>query len=311
MNKAAYIFPGQGAQYIGMGEDLYKNSPDAKSIFDEAEKILPEVGIKKLCFEGPIEELTRTANSQVVILVVSIAALAALRLKQEAGGRKQEVVACAGLSLGELTALVAARAIEFRDAVRLVRRRGELMEEASLKYPGAMASIIGISIEALREICKTAGSEIANLNCPGQIVISGTKASIEKSIEIASKKGAKKSIVLNVSGAFHCSLMKEAAELFRIELDRVKFSAPEIGVVSNVTADYLKTPSEIKENLVKQLVSPVRWEESVRRIASQGVDTFYEIGPGKVLKGLLRRIDESLKVFNVEKMEDLNIVIGN
>jgi len=304
VKKIAYLFPGQGAQYIGMGKDLYEESPESRNIFDEAEKILPDAGIKRLCFEGPIEETTRTANSQVCILVASIAALRALHTNDE-------VLACCGLSLGELTALVAAKAIEFQDAVRLVRRRGELMEEASTKNPGSMASIIGLSIEGLKQVCSESGAEIANLNCPGQIVISGARGSVEKAMALATKNGAKKAIPLNVSGPFHSSLMKEAAGLFKIELDRVKFSSPEIGVVSNVTADYEKTPEEIKENLVKQLYSPVRWEESIRRIAGQGIDTFLEIGPGKVLKGLLRRIDSNLKVRNIERMEDVKSVTRN
>ncbi len=303
MQKVAYLFPGQGAQYVGMGKDLYDNCPEAKNIFDEAEKALPEIGIKKLCFEGPLEELTKTANSQVVILVVSIACLEALGSKMR---DKWHVVGCAGLSLGELTSLVASKSIGFKDAVRLVRRRGELMEQSSLKNPGNMASIIGLSFEDLKEVCSETGAEIANLNCPGQIVISGTKESVESCMALATKKGAKKSIPLNVSGPFHSSLMKEAARLFKIELDKVKFSIPEIPVISNVTADALKSPKEIKENLVRQLYRPVRWEESIRKIASRGVSAFCEIGPGKVLKGLLRRIDSSFKVFNIEKLEDIS-----
>ena len=287
VKKVAYLFPGQGAQHVGMGKDLYKNCPEAKNVFDEAENILPTAGIKKLCFEGPIEELTQTANSQVCILVASVAALEALGTRDMGHGTR--VVACAGLSLGELTSLVAAKSIEFTDAVRLVRRRGELMEEASKKNPGSMASIIGLALEDLKKVCAETGAEIANLNCPGQIVISGKKESVEKAI------------ALKVSGGFHSSLMKEAADLFKVELDKVEFSAPQIGVVSNVTADYEKTPDEIKNNLVKQLFSPVRWEESIKRIASSdgGVDTFFEIGPGKILKGLLRRIDANLKVNNI------------
>jgi [acyl-carrier-protein] S-malonyltransferase len=308
MNKACYLFPGQGAQYVGMGRDLYDNSPEAKAVFDEAEKILPEISIKKLCFEGPIEELTLTANSQAAILVVSIAALRALENRLKAQGSRLDVPACAGLSLGELTALTAAGSIKFKDAVRLVRRRGELMEDASVKNPGSMASVIGFSIEELEKVCAETGAEIANLNCPGQTVISGTYESVKNAMELAAQKGARKSILLNVSGAFHSSLMKEAAELFRLELQKTEFLEPKINVISNVTADYERTPSEIKENLVKQLFSPVRWEESARKLAGEGNDTFFEIGPGKVLKGLLRRIDPDLKVYNIEKMEDMEIV---
>lgn len=302
MKKVCYLFPSQGAQYVGMGKDLYGNCPESKKVFDEAEKILPDVNIKKLCFEGPIEELTQTANSQVAILVASIASLKAFNFRIKG---KWDVFACAGLSLGELTSLVAAKSITFQDAVCLVRRRGELMEEASTKRPGTMASIIGLSLEDLKEICSKSGASIANLNCPGQIVISGPKEFVKDAMSLAAKKGAKKSILLNVSGPFHSSLMKEAAELFKIELDKVKFSNPEIGVISNVTADYERTAQEIKQNLIKQLYSPVRWEESVRRLSGEGIDSFFEIGPGKVLKGLLRRIDANLKVYNIEKMGDI------
>jgi len=309
MRRVCYLFPGQGAQYVGMGKDLYETCPESKSVFDEAENILPDMGIKKLCFEGPLEELTRTANSQVCILVASIAALKALNASVKC--KVSSVTACAGLSLGELTSLVAAKSINFSDAVRLVRRRGELMEAASLKNPGSMASILGISLKDLKAVCSDSGAEIANLNCPGQIVISGTKKSVDACMALATKKGAKRSIPLNVSGAFHSSLMKEAAGLFKLELDKVRFSSPEIGIVSNVTADYEKQPEEIKENLVRQLYSPVRWEESIRRIAAEGVDAFFEIGPGKVLKGLLRRIDPDLRVSNIETLKDIEIVTSN
>ncbi|MFC1621169.1 ACP S-malonyltransferase [Candidatus Omnitrophota bacterium] len=316
MSKIAYLFPGQGAQYVGMGKDLYENCPEAKAVFDEAGKILPEAGIKRLCFEGPIEELIQTANSQVCILVASIAALKALgsRLKVQDGLQPRasslEPICCAGLSLGELTSLVAAKSIEFSDAVRLVRRRGELMEEASKKNPGSMASIIGLAFEDLKKACDETGAEIANLNCPGQTVISGKKESVEQAMSLALEKGAKKVIALKVSGGFHSSLMKEAASFFKVELDKVKFSAPQTGVVSNVTADYEKTSNQIKENLVKQLFSSVRWEESIRKIISSegNIDIFFEIGPGRVLKGLLRRIDSNLKVYNIDKIEDVNKV---
>ncbi len=298
VNKVCYIFPGQGSQYAGMGKDLYDNSPEARLVFDEAEKILSGMNLKKLCFEGPIEELTQTINSQAAILVTSIAALKAL-------GSKLEPVCCAGLSLGEHSALVAAGAMEFSDAVRLVRRRGELMEQVSLKNPGAMASILGISAEALKEICKETGAEIANLNSPGQIVISGKKENVQKAMDLAGARGAKKSILLNVSGAFHSSFMKEAAVEFKKELDKTKISSPVIPIISNVTADYEKSAEEIKENLVRQLYSTVRWEESIIKIAKDGCDTFFEIGPGKVLKGLLRRINPELTVYNIETTEDV------
>ncbi|MFH1853684.1 MAG: ACP S-malonyltransferase [Candidatus Omnitrophota bacterium] len=313
VKKIAYLFPGQGAQYVGMGKDLYDNCAEARAIFDEADNTLPSIKIKKLCFEGPIEELTQTANSQVCILVVSVAALEVLLAAQRrARTTNNNVVTAsyaAGLSLGELTALVAAKSIEFKDAVRLVRMRGELMEEASMKNPGSMASIIGLEPQILKDICAEIGSEIANLNCPGQIAISGRKEAVAECMAVAVEKGAKKAIPLKVSGAFHSSLMKDAAERFKAELEKVSISVPMIKVVSNVTAGCEVSPEEIKENLVKQLYSPVRWEESVRKIAGEGVETFFEIGPGNVIRGLLRRIDPRLKVHNIEKVKDLDICI--
>jgi [acyl-carrier-protein] S-malonyltransferase len=300
VNNVCYIFPGQGSQYAGMGKDLYDNSPEAKAIFDKAENILPDLNLKKLCFEGPIEELTQTANSQAAILTVSIAALEAL-------GHRFKPVCCAGLSLGEYSALVACGSLEFSDAVRLVRRRGELMEQAAKNNPGVMASVLGMSADDLKEVCRNSGAEIANLNSPGQIVISGRKEDVQKAMALASEKGAKKTILLNVSGPFHSSFMKEAALEFRKELDKTKFSVPGIPIVSNVTADYEKGVDEIKENLVKQLCSTVRWEESVIKISREkpSCSAFFEIGPGKVLKGLLRRINPDLVVYNIETSEDI------
>lgn len=297
VNNVCYIFPGQGSQYVGMGKDLYDNSPEARDIFDKAEGLLPGLNLKKLCFEGPIEKLTETANSQAAILTVSIAALRVL-----CSGHKP--VCCAGLSLGEYSALVAAGALEFSDAVRLVRRRGELMEQAAKNNPGTMASVLGISVEDLKKVCGETGAEIANLNCPGQIVISGRKEDVQRAMALAETRGAKKAILLNVSGPFHSSFMKEAAEEFKKELDKTKFSSPSIPIISNVTADYEKSAEEIKENLIKQLYSPVRWEESVIKISKEGCNTFFEIGPGKVLKGLLRRINPELKVYNIETTKE-------
>jgi len=307
VNNSCYIFPGQGSQYVGMGKDLYDNCPEAKNIFDRAEEILPELNLKKLCFEGPVEELTQTANSQVAILVTSIAALRAL---ETSGTFSVQPVICAGLSLGEYSALVACGSLEFPDAVKLVRRRGELMEQAAKNNPGTMASIIGIFASDLKEVCRETGTEIANLNSPGQIVISGKKEAVQKAMALATEKGAKKAILLNVSGPFHSSLMREIAGEFKKELDKTKFSDPKAPIISNVTADYEKGAEEIKENLVKQLYSPVRWEESIIRIRQEGCNTFFEIGPGKVLKGLLRRIDPELKTYNIETTGDIkNIAV--
>ena len=304
VDNVCYIFPGQGSQYVGMGKDLYDNSPEAKAIFNQAENILPDLNLKRLCFEGPIEELTQTTNSQAAILTTSIAALRAL-------GLRFKPICCAGLSLGEYSALVACGALEFRDAVKLVRRRGELMEQAAKNNPGTMASVLGMSVKDIKEVCRDSGAEIANLNSPGQIVISGRKEDVQKAMALAGEKGAKKTILLNVSGPFHSSFMKEAAEEFKEELDTTKFSDPKVPIISNVTADYVKGAEEIKENLVKQLYSPVRWEESIVKISREACSIFFEIGPGKVLKGLLRRINPDLAVYNIENTEDIkNLNLG-
>jgi [acyl-carrier-protein] S-malonyltransferase len=299
VDNACYIFPGQGSQYVGMGKDLYENSSEAKDAFDQAANVLQDLDLKKLCFEGPIEELTQTANSQVAILVTSIAALRAM------GSKFQASKCCAGLSLGEYSALVACGALDFLDAVRLVKRRGELMEQAAKNNPGTMASILGIGVQELKEVCGITKAEIANLNSPGQIVISGKKEDVQKAMDMACARGAKKAILLNVSGPFHSSFMKQTASEFKKELDKAKFLSPKTPIVSNVTADYEKNAEEIKENLVKQLYSPVRWEESINKIASEGYSVFFEIGPGKVLKGLLRRINSGLTVYNIETSEDI------
>jgi [acyl-carrier-protein] S-malonyltransferase len=300
MNKICYIFPGQGSQYVGMGKDLYDNFPEAQVIFDQSEKILG-FDIKKLCFEGPAEELNQTVNCQVAVVVTSIAALEAFKGLKTEKNEYIEPSFCAGLSLGETSALVASNAIEFKDAVSLVRRRGEIMNKVS----GSMASIIGLSIDVLKDVCRDTGAEIANLNCPGQITLAGTKESIEKAMALSQEKGARKTVLLNVSGPFHSSIMKEVEGLMRQEIDKTRFFSPSIPVISNVTVDFEKTPEEIRRNMLSQLCSPARWEECIRRIASQGCSTFFEIGPGKVLKGLLRRINPELKVYNVGTMEDI------
>jgi [acyl-carrier-protein] S-malonyltransferase len=299
----ALIFPGQGAQYIGMGKDLYQNFPAAKVIFEKANHILG-FDITKLCFGGPKEELMRTDVCQPAILTASIAALRAFESVSPFSGQLIPK-AVLGLSLGEYTALVAAGSISFENAVTLVRKRGQFMEEASRQNPGTMASVIGFPLEDTKKVCLETGAEIANLNSPGQIVISGAKEKVEAASNLAKERGARKVIPLDVSGAFHSGLMEPAAERLKAEIDKIEIRPPKIKVVANVNAGYESSPDEIKNNLIAQVRSPVLWEDSVRFLAGQGIKRYIEVGPGKVLAGLLRRIDPMLECLNVETSADV------
>jgi [acyl-carrier-protein] S-malonyltransferase len=306
MVECAYIFPGQGAQHPGMGKDLYDNHETAKETFEQANRAL-EFDIAKLCFEGPEEELLKTENCQPAILTVSIAAFRTFRLHN----KKFEPRVMLGLSLGEYSALVAAGALAFGDAVRLVRLRGQFMEEATRQFPGKMVSVMGLSEDGAEAIAKEAGCEVANLNCPGQVVLSGSNESIDKAITISKQKGALKAVPLNVSGAFHSSLMSQAGQRLKEEISKISFFEPETPVIANVNASPQADPDEIKENLVDQVSCPTRWEESIRYIASKNVNTFIEIGPGKVLKGLLKRIGPNLAVHNIENSDDIKRLLIN
>lgn len=299
---AGYLFSGQGSQYVGMGESLFQAFAESRAVFEAADKTLG-FPLSKLCFEGPQEELIKTDNCQPAILTVSIAAFRAFRAINKDKGDK--TIYAAGLSLGEYSALVAAEAISFEDAVYLVRRRGEFMEEEARNIPGAMASVIGLDLEKVRQLCRDSGAEIANLNCPGQVVISGGAREIEEATRMAQESGAKRVIRLEVSGAFHSSLMKGASLKLANELEKIKVIEPKMAVISNVTAAPAISVGEIKENLIRQVSSSVLWEDSMRLMLSSGVVNFYEFGPGKVLKGLMRRINDGASVTCVEKKEDL------
>ncbi|MFC1807210.1 ACP S-malonyltransferase [Candidatus Omnitrophota bacterium] len=294
MVEVGLIFPGQGSQYVGMGKALYQEHDIAKQTFEQANKIL-DFDLAKLCFEGPAEELVRTKNCQVAIMVASIAALR-VHLLQRSEYIPQVAL---GLSLGEYTALVAAESLSFSDAVKLVRLRGQAMEEAGIENPGKMASIIGLDKAAVEIICEESGAEIANLNCPGQVVVSGSIEAVDKAAILSKEKGAKRAIMLDVSGAFHSTLMASASHKLSQALKDVIIMPPQIPVISNVTGSSEDDPDQIKENLIDQLSSTTRWEESIRKVASGGVETFLEIGPSQVLKGLLRRINADLACFNI------------
>jgi len=305
MVDTALIFPGQGAQYVGMGKDLYDNFPAAREVFDKAEAIL-KFDIKKLCFEGPQEDLSTTHNSQPAILITSIAALMALQSTPYYSQISPKF--SLGLSLGEYSALVAADSISFEDAVTLVRKRGEYMEDASRKNPGKMACVMGMDIKSVEELCKGFGCEIANLNCPGQIIVSGKTNNVELFASLAKEKGAKRVLMLEVSGPFHSSLMTPARDKLKDYIEKVHILPPKLTFLSNVDAKIQNDPARIKENLIAQVNSRTLWEESVKIVAAAGIKKFLEIGPGQVLKGLLKKIDPKLEVTNIGTSQDLQSV---
>jgi len=301
-SRVAYVFPGQGSQNVGMGLDLYNSYPSAKQVFDEADASLG-FPLSRLCFEGPAEELVKTHNVQPAILAVSIACLKAL---QEASrGNFLSPAFVAGHSLGEYTALAAAGVLSLTDAVLLVRERGRLMYEAGLKNPGGMLAILGLDEKTLKDVSLRSGTEISNINCPGQIVVSGAIEALAEANDLAKTKGARAVIPLKVSGAFHSALMEPIIAEFSEIVSSFEFHSPSIPIISNVTAQPLTDVDSIKEDLVKQLRNCVQWQRSVEYIMQNGVTTFYEIGPGKVLSGLIRRINSELQIFNVSGIEDI------
>jgi [acyl-carrier-protein] S-malonyltransferase len=308
MGKVAFLFPGQGSQSVGMGKQIAGTYEVAAKIFHKADEIL-NAPLSKLMFEGPQEELTLTTNAQPALLTTSIAVLKVF----EAAGIQPNYVA--GHSLGEYSALVAAGALSFEDGVYVVRKRGEYMEEAVPAGQGAMAAILGMDASLLQDVTVEVSNQghavqVANMNSCQQIVISGTKQGIELACQQAKEKGAKRAIPLKVSGPFHSSLMKPAAEKFREVLDSITIQDAVVPVVANVTADCVTDSKEIKEKLIEQLYSPVRWYESIERMVELGVDTFIEIGPGKVLAGLMKSIAPSAKVYAVYDQETIETTIS-
>lgn len=297
----AFVFPGQGSQYVGMAKDL---SVCAKDLFETASEILG-FDLAKLCFEGPQTELNKTENTQPAILTVSYALLREFSVL----GISPAYVA--GHSLGEYTAALCGEVFSFSDAIRITRKRGQLMQSAQPEGKGAMAAVLGLDEETLKQICESIKNfyvDLANLNCPGQIVISGEAEGVREASELAKQKGAKKVVPLQVSIPSHCMLMKEVAQEFGQFLRSFNFNDSKIPIVSNVDAVEVKEAEAILNAFVRQLYSPVRWQDCVKYMISKGVNTFIEIGPGKVLSGLIRRIDSSVKIYNIENLEDLNNV---
>jgi [acyl-carrier-protein] S-malonyltransferase len=300
MSKTALLFAGQGAQTVGMGKDLAAAFPSAKAWFDRAKAALG-YDLAAICFNGPEPELTKTENAQPGIFLVSWVAFQLL--KERVPALKFE--ATAGLSLGEFTALTAAGAMSFEDSLRVVRQRGRFMQEACDVTKGGMAAVIGLDEAPTREVCAGAGVVLANLNCPGQLVISGATDKIAKAVELAKVKGAKRAIPLPVAGAYHSPLMASAQPKLRAELAGVNLSAPAVPVISNVTGQPHGSPEEISERLVEQVTSSVRWEESMRYLVAQGFTRFIELGPGTALSGFMKRIDKTAQMLNVTDVVSL------
>ena len=302
MSKLAFVFPGQGAQKVGMGKDFFDNYDVAKKMFKEADEALG-YSIMKMCFEGPEEDLKLTANTQPAILTISCIANEIMKENDV----QPEITG--GHSLGEYSALVAAGVLQFQDAVALVHKRGAYMQEAVPVGEGGMAAIIGVDREKIVEICQSVSAEspvqAVNFNCPGQIVIAGATRGVELAVEELKAAGAKKAVILPVSAPFHSTLMQPAAEKLAVELDKVTLSDAKIPVVANVNAQILTKAEDIKASLVAQAASPVLWEDCVAKMKEFGADVLLEAGPGKTLCGFNRRIDKSIKSLNVEDVESL------
>lgn len=300
MSKTALVFAGQGAQVVGMGRDFATALPEAKAWFDRANAALG-YDLASICFAGPEPELTKTENAQPGIFLVSWVAWQLL--KQRMPGL--EFQAAAGLSLGEFTALTAAGALSFEDGLRVVRQRGRFMQEACDATQGGMAAVIGLDEAPMREVCRQAGVSLANLNCPGQLVISGESVKITQACELAKARGARRALPLVVAGAYHSPLMASAQPKLKAVLDQVNVTAPGVPVISNVTAESHGEAASIRARLVEQVTASVRWEESMRRLLAQGFTRFIELGPGTALTGFMKRIEKTAQTLNVADLPSL------
>lgn len=302
MAKIAFIYPGQGAQKPGMGKDFYENSELAKAVYDKASELL-QIDMKALCFEEN-EKLDLTEYTQAALVTTCLAMTKVV----EKRGLKPDVTA--GLSLGEYCAISVAGGMKEEDAISLVRKRGILMQNTVPVGEGAMAAILGMDASAIEEGIKDIeGVSVANYNCPGQIVITGETKAVEKAAEVLKEAGAKRTVLLNVSGPFHSPMLKQAGEELAKEMEKVEMEPLQIPYVTNVTAEYVTDIRETKKLLAEQVAASVRWQESVERMIAEGVDTFVEIGPGKTLAGFLRKIDRSVKVYNIGTWEDVDKVV--
>ena len=302
-HETAFVFPGQGSQYTGMGRDVAEKYPVARKVFDDIDAAL-DVSISRICFEGPDDQLRLTENTQPAILAVSSAIHAVL---EEAGVARRDLVA--GHSLGEYSAVVSVGGLLPADAARLVRARGRFMQEAVPVGSGGMAALLGPTVEEARAICEEASEgevlSVANINAPGQIVISGTKAAIERAIDVARKHGVRRALTLPVSAPFHCALMKPAGERLRPLIEEVHFHDLWVSLISNVDASAIGTPTAVRNALLRQVASPVRWVESIHHMIGMGVRRFVEVGPGSVLTGLIKRIDATVELINISDVPSI------
>jgi [acyl-carrier-protein] S-malonyltransferase len=300
----AWVFPGQGAQEVGMGRDVYEASPAARAVFERADRALG-IPLTRLCFEGPEEDLKQTINAQPAIVTVSIALLEAARERDHALVQARPAFV-AGHSLGEYSALIAAGAVPFEPGVRLIRERGRLMQLAGEQNPGTMAAIMGLDEGVVEELCRETGAEITNLNGAGQVVIGGRRPAVLQAMELARARGARHVVELAVSGAFHSSLMQPAVEGMAAAIAQVDFADPAVPVIANATADPLTTGAAVKRELLRQLTTPVQWQRTVELLVRRGVTAIAEIGPGRVLSGLIRRIARHVQTHNLNSARALS-----